>query len=45
MLKGPSDIATVPLKMVGQSPVRVGDVATPQDSFGLQYNIVRVNGQ
>src|ERR1700733_7227126 len=45
MLKGPSDIATVPLKMEGQSPVRVGDVATPQDSFGLQYNIVRINGQ
>jgi multidrug efflux pump subunit AcrB len=45
MLKGPSDIATVPLKMEGQSPVRVGDVATPQDSFGLQYNIVRVDGQ
>jgi multidrug efflux pump subunit AcrB len=45
MLKGAADIATVPLKMVGQSPVRVGDVATPQDSFGLQYNIVRVDGQ
>lgn len=45
MLKGASDIAEVPLKMVGQAPVRVGDVATPQDSFGLQYNIVRVNGQ
>jgi multidrug efflux pump subunit AcrB len=45
MLKGADDIAQVPLKMVGQSPVRVGDVATPQDSFGLQYNIVRVNGQ
>ena len=45
MLKGASDIAQVPIKMVGQSPVRVGDVATPQDSFGLQYNIVRVNGQ
>ena len=45
MLKGASDIAQVPLKMVGQSPVRVGDVATPQDSFGPQYNIVRVNGQ
>ena len=45
MLKGAADIAQVPLKMVGQSPVRVGDVATPQDSFGLQYNIVRVNGQ
>ncbi|MBS1820507.1 MAG: efflux RND transporter permease subunit [Acidobacteria bacterium] len=45
MLKGASDIAQVPLKMVGQSPVRVGDVAVPQDAFGLQYNIVRVNGQ
>ena len=45
MLKGADDIAQVPIKMVGQSPVRVGDVATPQDSFGLQYNIVRVNGQ
>lgn len=45
MLKGADDIAQVPLKMVGQSPVRVGDVATAQDSFGLQYNIVRVNGQ
>jgi multidrug efflux pump subunit AcrB len=45
MLGGAADIAQVPLKMVGQSPVRVGDVAIPQDSFGLQYNIVRVNGQ
>ncbi len=45
MLKGADDITQVPLKMVGQSPVRVGDVATPQDSFGLQYNIVRVDGQ
>ena len=45
MLKGPDDIAQVPVKMVGQSPVRVGDVATPKDSFGLQYNIVHVDGQ
>ena len=44
MLKGPDDIAQVPLKMVGQSPVRVGDVAVPKDSFGLQYNIVHVDG-
>jgi multidrug efflux pump subunit AcrB len=44
MLKGPDDIAQVPLKMVGQSPVRVGDVATPKDAFSLQYNIVRVDG-
>jgi multidrug efflux pump subunit AcrB len=45
LLKGPEDIGQVPLKVVGQSPVRVNDVATPKDSFGLQYNIVRVDGQ
>lgn len=44
-LKGPADIAQVPIKTVGQSPVRVGDVAVPEDAFGRQYNIVRVNGQ
>jgi multidrug efflux pump subunit AcrB len=44
MLKGPDDIAQVPIKMVGQSPVRVGDVAVAKDSFGLQYNIVHVDG-
>ncbi len=44
MLKGPDDISQVPLKMSGQSPVRVGDVAVPKDAFSLQYNIVRVNG-
>jgi len=45
MLKGPEDIAQVPIKTVGESTVRVGDVATPEDSFGRQYNIVRVDGQ
>jgi len=45
MLKGPADIAQVPVKTVAQSPVRVGDVAVTQDAFGRQYNIVRVNGQ
>ncbi len=45
LLKGPPDIASVPIKMVGQSPVRVGDVAVPKDSFGLQYNTVRVDGK
>jgi len=45
MLKGPDDITTVPIKTVGESPVRVGDVAIPQDSFGRQYNIVRIDGQ
>ena len=45
MLGGAADIGQVPLKMVGQSPVRVGDVATPKDSFSRQFNVVRVNGQ
>jgi multidrug efflux pump subunit AcrB len=45
MLGAAGDIAQVPLKMEGQSPVRVGDVATPQDSFSRQFNVVRVNGQ
>ena len=45
MLKGMDDIASVPLKMEGQSPVRVGDVATPKDSFSRQYNVVHVDGK
>ncbi len=45
MLKGPDDIAQVPIKTVGQSPVRVGDVAVPKDAFSRQYNTVRVDGQ
>jgi multidrug efflux pump subunit AcrB len=45
MLGGPKDIAQVPVKMVGQAPVRVGDVAVAQDSFSRQFNVVRVNGQ
>jgi multidrug efflux pump subunit AcrB len=45
LLKGPQDIDQVPIKMVGQSPVRVGDVAVAKDSYALQYNIVRVDGQ
>jgi multidrug efflux pump subunit AcrB len=45
MLGRPEDIAQVPIKTVGQSQVRVGDVATPEDAFGRQYNIVRVDGQ
>ena len=41
MLGGAKDIAQVPLKMVGQSPVRVGDVAVPEDSFSRQFNVDR----
>ncbi|WP_263372139.1 efflux RND transporter permease subunit [Granulicella cerasi] len=45
MLGGVKDIGQVPIKMVGQSPVRIGDVAVAQDSFSRQFNVVRVNGQ
>jgi multidrug efflux pump subunit AcrB len=45
LLKGPQDIDQVPIKMVGQSPVRVGDVAVAKDSYSIQYNIVRIDGQ
>ena len=45
MLGGVADINRVPLKMVGQSPVRVSDIGEAKDAQTLQYNIVRVNGQ
>ncbi|MES1257932.1 MAG: efflux RND transporter permease subunit, partial [Acidobacteriota bacterium] len=45
LLSGPEELTKIPLKMVGQSPVRAGDVGIAKDSFALQYNIVRVNGQ
>lgn len=45
MLGGEADINQVPLKMVGQSPVRVSDIGVAKDSQTLQYNVVRVNGQ
>ena len=45
MLGGVADINQVPLKMVGQSPVRVSDIGEAKDSQTLQYNVVRVNGQ
>ena len=45
MLGGVSDINRVPLKMVGQTPVRVSDIGEAKDAQTLQYNIVRVNGQ
>lgn len=45
MLGGVDDINQVPLKMVGQNPVRVSDIGEARDSQTLQYNAVRVNGQ
>jgi multidrug efflux pump subunit AcrB len=40
-----SDMNQTPLKVVGQSPVRISDVGEAKDAYALQYNIVRVNGQ
>ncbi len=45
MLGGVADINQVPLKVVGQSPVKVSDIGEAKDAQTLQYNIVRVNGQ
>lgn len=45
MLGGPADINRVPLKMVGQTPVRVSDIGEAKDAQTLQYNVVRVDGQ
>ncbi len=45
MLGGAAEINRTPLKMVGQSPVRVSDIGEAVDSQTLQYNVVRVNGQ
>lgn len=39
------EINGIPIKMVGQSPVRVSDIGEAKDSYSLQYNAVRVNGQ
>jgi multidrug efflux pump subunit AcrB len=34
-----------PIKIVGQSPVRFSDIGQAKDSYSLQYNAVRVDGQ
>jgi len=39
------DIDQLPIKMVGQAPVRVADVGYAKDAQQIQTNIVRVNGQ
>jgi multidrug efflux pump subunit AcrB len=35
----------IPIKIVGNAPVYMGDVATVSDSYAEQTNIVRVNGR
>ncbi len=39
------DLNNVPIKIDGQSTVRVSDIGQVKDSYSLQYNVVRVDGQ
>jgi multidrug efflux pump subunit AcrB len=40
-----SNMNRTPIKIVGQAPVRFSDIGKAQDSYSLQYNVVRVDGQ
>src|SRR5689334_11016718 len=40
-----ADINQLPVKTVGQAPVRVGDIGYAKDAQQIQTNIVRVDGQ
>lgn len=40
-----ADLANMPVKTVGTNLVRVSDVATAKDSYQIQTNVVRVDGQ
>src|SRR6267154_2791530 len=44
-LRGISEINELPVKTVGQSPVRIGDIGYAQDAQQIQTNLVRVDGQ
>ena len=39
------EIDQLPVKMVGQSPVRVADIGYAEDGHEIQTNVVRVDGQ
>jgi len=40
-----ADINSLPIKAAGSSYVRVADVGAARDAHGIQYNIVRIDGQ
>src|ERR1700719_350526 len=44
-LRTVGEINQLPIKMVGQSPVRIADVGYASDAHQIQTNIVRVDGQ
>jgi multidrug efflux pump subunit AcrB len=39
------DLNNVPIKLEGQSAVRISDIGEVKDSYSMQYNVVRVDGQ
>jgi multidrug efflux pump subunit AcrB len=39
------DINQAPIKLTGESPVRVSDIGIAKDAYTTQYNAVRVDGQ
>ncbi len=44
-LRGIEDINKLPLKMVGDKPVLIGDVGHAADAAQIQTNVVRIDGQ
>src|ERR1700676_3093546 len=44
-LRSVAEIDQLPIKMVGQSPVRIADIGHAEDSQQIQTNLVRVDGQ
>src|ERR1700719_3019430 len=44
-LRTVAEINQLPIKMVGQSPVRIADIGHASDAHQIQTNIVRVDGQ
>jgi multidrug efflux pump subunit AcrB len=44
-LRSVNEINQLPIKMVGQSPVRVADIGFAKDAQQIQTNMVRVDGQ
>ena len=44
-LRSVAEIDQLPIKMVGQSPVRIADIGFASDAHQIQTNIVRVDGQ
>jgi multidrug efflux pump subunit AcrB len=39
------DLNNVPIKIQGESPVRISDIGEVKDAYSMQYNLVRVDGQ